>query len=1104
MKKIILLFFVNILFLAGFSATTITFNAGTGTDAGCTYATGTYTITGTATIYVGNSNFTTGNVSFNAITSGLGDITIAGSGLSTLSTANNLTIKAYGNLTMSTDISNSGSGALNLLAAQVAAGVLNVNANLNTTGGALTLYAGLDESGADLGFKSSVIISYKSLANISVSSNGGDINIKNSATAGAYNSGTPTFCGVSIGSLNSNTYSTTINAGGGNIDINGTGVSNPTGSGIRTIGVYITMSSSNSIYTTGSGSINITGTAPTTTLAMTSYCGGIFFDSANTSGTTNNYIYTDQGNITLTGTGITNGTSGSGYSSGIYFYGVSNNYQNTYIYYNSGSISINGVSRYSLATVPNGIAVRSANAKIYIGYDNNLVTTSGNISFKGDVANSGAPFYSGQSALYLKGTGTLTIGSFNGTGSTGMTIPSGMIKDGFSQITLGDTYTGPIKLGAAGVLPDASQAIISGTLDMNTFNETIGALSGTGTITNGSTGTPILTCGDAANTTFSGSIQNSLALMKQGIGTLTLSGTNSFGGATNISSGTLALSSGLPNSAVTVSGTFQLNDGSSIGSEPTYSEGSNLVYSTGSSVIAGNEWNGTGSSVGVGVPNNVIINNNTSVEITGNRYIPGNFTISSGSLTVDAAKQFTVSGVLTNNGSLNLNSNENGTATLLYGSFTGNGIANVQQYLSSARNWYISSPVNGSTVPSGYTFYKRDESLTTGINGWAIMSSGDVLNTGQGYIALPSSVPVTYSFTGALNTGDVSVNLVRTNGVDKAGFNLIGNPYPSYVSLLALAAADSSNMETSYWIRSKNAGNTAYVFDTYNLKGQVAISSGSDKALTGFIAPMQAFWVRVRSGQTSGSLIFHNSFCSHIDDASNLFRAPAVTSLTSSLVRLRVSDGINSDEAVLYSNTNASNEYDDYDSQKMSNSTCTIPEIYTIIGSEELAINGLKTFSYNSEFPIGFRTGKTDKYTIKVSEINNLEPDTRVILIDNLLNTQNDITTSEYSFSSDAITTQSRFGIILKSNLLLTGIDNSGKDVLNIKAYKNGNNQVVITGMASVNKYGIITICNSLGQTIYSAKLTEPTTVINKSFISGVYFITVDMSGEKIIRKVTI
>ena len=77
---------------------------------------------------------------------------------------------------------------------------------------------------------------------------------------------------------------------------------------------------------------------------------------------------------------------------------------------------------------------------------------------------------------------------------------------------------------------------------------------------------------------------------------------------------------------------------------------------------------------------------------------------SSASLMVAPAKTLTITGTLTNNGTLTLQSSSIGTATLLDNGLTGTGKFNVQQYLTgtgdatpSGRGWYISSPVNKAT-----------------------------------------------------------------------------------------------------------------------------------------------------------------------------------------------------------------------------------------------------------------------------------------------------------------------------------------------------------------------------------------------------------------------
>ena len=153
------------------------------------------------------------------------------------------------------------------------------------------------------------------------------------------------------------------------------------------------------------------------------------------------------------------------------------------------------------------------------------------------------------------GSGTFTgvISNYNtGLGHTGAIEKVG---SGTQTLSGSNTYTrsttitaGTLKLGAAGVIPDGSAVTVTGTLDMNTFSETVGSITGSGTIDNVlGAGTPILTCGgDGTTTTFSGTIQNTtgtLSIIKTGSGTTTLSGGNNltYDGSTSVSAGTLIL-----------------------------------------------------------------------------------------------------------------------------------------------------------------------------------------------------------------------------------------------------------------------------------------------------------------------------------------------------------------------------------------------------------------------------------------------------------------------------------------------------------------------------------------------------------------------------------
>lgn len=87
-----------------------------------------------------------------------------------------------------------------------------------------------------------------------------------------------------------------------------------------------------------------------------------------------------------------------------------------------------------------------------------------------------------------------------------------------------------------------------------------------------------------------------------------------------------------------VNGILQLNTGGSVSGPPTYGNTSTLVYSQGGTATFGSEWTARATSPGIGVPQNLIIQNNTTVTLpTTDRGVVGNLNINSGTLNNNSA-----------------------------------------------------------------------------------------------------------------------------------------------------------------------------------------------------------------------------------------------------------------------------------------------------------------------------------------------------------------------------------------------------------------------------------------------------------------------------------
>lgn len=147
-----------------------------------------------------------------------------------------------------------------------------------------------------------------------------------------------------------------------------------------------------------------------------------------------------------------------------------------------------------------------------------------------------------------------TAYSLNGSPISGI---GGLTKLGAGVLTLNNTNSyagntvisnGTILLGTDNAFPGGAGkggVTVASTLDLNTRNQLINSLSGSGVVDSVAGGAPTLTVGGGdASGTFAGQIKNSagtLALTKIGTGTQSLTGSNSYSGATTVAGGTLVI-----------------------------------------------------------------------------------------------------------------------------------------------------------------------------------------------------------------------------------------------------------------------------------------------------------------------------------------------------------------------------------------------------------------------------------------------------------------------------------------------------------------------------------------------------------------------------------
>jgi len=720
-------------------------------------------------------------------------------------------------------------------------------------------------------------------------------------------------------------------------------------------------------------------------------------------------------------------------------------------------------------------------------------TFSGAITLTGNtVVAAGQASITLNSSTALSGTGQLTLGGATGGNAvSALSMTGNLVKAGYGTWTISgaNSYTGAtivntatLKLGASGVIPDASPLSLNGgTLSTGAttgFSETVGtlALTDNSTIALG-TGVHSLTFADSHSISWT---SGKTITITGWTGTAATSGT-----AGKVFIGTDA--NALTNAQLSQI-RFEGFQGAMLLSTGELVPLSNLVVTSivNASVLGLN----ANSVVTVNSGGELTINQSTAVK----------------SITIAAGAKLTVTGTnaLSATNGITLQSSSSATATFVDNYTDPTITATVEQYLPQGRNWYVASPIETNIANAGnltgagaisVSYYSEQY-------GWQHDYTGS-LAEGVGYIAVSSAGSNTnkISCNGKLNSGDVPVTLTK-KGSTFAGYNLIANPYPSYINPMTAINANP-NLDGTIWYRTrKTVAPYEYKFETVNTTSGVGTNAAGTGMVTGYIPPMQAFWVKTNLDEQL--FTFTNAMRDHARNVTVGAGTVPTTPLKAkkeesiSLARIVVSGNAGSDEAVLYFDQNASNGFDKYDSRKMFESvTATTPEIYTAASNEKLVINGLNAVQYDIEIPLGFIAKQTGDYSISKSEMTNFEVGTRIMLKDKL-QPANEIELSDgvvYNFTSQPTTSTDRFSLLFRAPGVTTGIVNATKT--NTQVFVSAANQITIITSEMVT----YSIYNAVGMLIENGKTTGKLQTLNCKLNTGVYVVKVNNQSTRVVIK---
>jgi len=502
----------------------------------------------------------------------------------------------------------------------------------------------------------------------------------------------------------------------------------------------------------------------------------------------------------------------------------------------------------------------------------------------------------------------------------------------------------------------------------------------------------------------------------------------------------------------------------------------------------------------------------------------GNVTINSGaSLTIAEEASLQVSGDFTNSGTVTLNSTEDDFSSLIVtGTATGNITYNryVNSYNTNALGggWDLVGAPAGMTISAfiaangtagsnvikvlgdDYAFSQYDNA-TGQWNRYATASQTGSFTTGQGYsMATNAGDGATVAFTGAMQTTTQSINIIDNNDANAGAgrrWNLVSNPYPSYILGNAAAGANNFLSVNSAVIQGNYQalyGWNGSGYTPYNLTDGAGFS----------IAPGQAFWVAAES--TTGELVSFTPEMRTTTGTGDFITGPQLLSYE---LALKLYNGESQKAKVkFYFKDGLSLDLDPgYDAgafnQSMKLST-RLPQ-----GSQETAFSinamGIDALQ-NTRVPLEIRQNAGQAFTISIADMD-LPQDIYVYLEDTLNGTFTSLKEQDFELTAQSdLSGLDRFFIVFKSNSVLSSGDTLDIDALNV--YKaNSDSFVTIAGISPELGKLNVSLYNILGQTVREKALnpiTATQTISTQGLASGLYIIQLKSGNQVFTKKIVV
>ncbi len=479
---------------------------------------------------------------------------------------------------------------------------------------------------------------------------------------------------------------------------------------------------------------------------------------------------------------------------------------------------------------------------------------------------------------------------------------------------------------------------------------------------------------------------------------------------------------------------------------------------------------------------------------------------------------------------ITIKSNSNSHGSFYFsGSWTkagASGVINYNRHISNLSTWdLISVPVSDLSISSfaqGETdlatngsqyaigTYTNTSAASSAGNTWQNYTTGTAPSSGsftpaKGYQMAAkgstsgSGVGAEMTFSGKPNTGTKTISIVNSetgNGQDNleadgSRFNLVGNPYPSFISVSSFLSTNSSVLGSGYDVYGWNG--TSYT--TYNS------ASGT------YIAPGQGFMVGADSS-SSANLSFTTGMQSTTNTSMDDFIAGDLLEDRAELF-LGYSSSSYSNKAEIYFLDNTTDSFDtSYDTVTIDfdhNNGIHTRLVDSSSDNRNFVIQSLSFSEMNDKvIPLVIHGAESEELTITIL-FRTTPADINVYLEDTFLNTLTNLKEEDFVLTpmSDLVGA-GRFYIHLTEDTMST--NDLSSNMMN--AYKESNSDfITIEGLSSQNGEIKVSIYNILGSKVMGTSFDNS---LNQRILStqgisqGIYIVELVSMGSRVTKKILI